>query len=377
METLLLNKSEGPLVSVVIPFYNHVEVTLACLASFARNDPKVSYEVIVIDDASPEDVSRVAAVKWIKYVRNETNLGFLRTCNAAAKIATGKYICFLNNDTEVEAGWLEALVEVAEADPKVGIVGSALIYPDGSLQEAGGVLWSDGDGCNIGRNGKVDDPAFLFTRPVDYCSGASILVPRAVFEQVGYFDERYVPAYCEDSDLAMTMRANGFKVMYEPRSKVVHHEGVSSGTDLGAGIKQYQVDNSIKLREKWKGVLSAHAPHDLDLRFLASTRLAGRPRLLLLSPALGEDYASSRLWGLVKAARQSGCFITWMAFSGVLPAPLVADARRMGIEVYPRYVPTSDDPLTKERLKSAEAIFAWGADALVLAEELSSAYSHL
>ena len=147
--------------------------------------------------------------------------------------ARGDYVLFLNNDTLVTAGWLDALVRCIEEAPHAGLVGAKLIYPDGRLQEAGGIVFADGSGWNYGRFDDPADPRYNFRREADYCSGAAILLRRDLFLQLGRFDARYAPAYYEDTDLAFAVRAAGKKVFYEPRAMVIHFEGITSGTDTG------------------------------------------------------------------------------------------------------------------------------------------------
>lgn len=253
---------EDPMVSVLIPIYGKLEYTLACLDSISKHLPKISFEVLVLDDRSPDDsVEQLRKVKNINVVVNPENLGFTKSCNYGAKHAKGKFLFFLNNDTQVQAGWLDELYKTFNMFPGTGLVGSKLVYPDGSLQEAGGIIWQDGSAWNYGNKQRPDLPAFNYAREVDYVSGAAIMTPTDLFKELGMFDERYAPAYCEDSDFALTVRSAGYRVIYQPLSVVTHYEGVSSGTDVTSGIKSYQVRNSKYMFEKWRDFLATHRPN--------------------------------------------------------------------------------------------------------------------
>ncbi len=145
-------------------------------------------------------------------IRNEENRGFVDACNQGAAVARGKYLVFLNNDTVVLPGWLKGLVETIEANPAIGAVGSMFLYPDGSIQEAGGIVWKNGEAHHYGWGGSPDDLQFNFAREVDYCSAASLLVKSEIFNRLGGFDRRFAPAYYEDVDLCFGVRSLGYKV---------------------------------------------------------------------------------------------------------------------------------------------------------------------
>jgi GT2 family glycosyltransferase len=265
--------SERPRVSVIIPVYGKLEYTLRCLVSIGASREQTSFEIVVVDDASPDTTGEVLSrCPGIRYVRNEQNRGFLDTANRGAAEARGELLLFLNNDTVVLPGWLDRLVETLEQTPDAGLVGSRLVYPDLRLQESGGIVFRDASATNWGHGRDPFNPSYTFLRDTDYVSAASALIPRALFEQIGGLDTRYRPAYYEDTDLAFAVRAAGKRVLVQPASRVVHHEGVTNGTDTAVGPKRHQVENQARFRVKWASVLDAHAPygevsaHELDRR---------------------------------------------------------------------------------------------------------------
>jgi GT2 family glycosyltransferase len=228
-------------ISIIIPVFNQLRFTQACLASLQENQGTERFEVIVVDDCSTDGTAEaVALMPGVVYMRNETNSGFIASCNRGAEKARGNYLTFLNNDTLVRDGWLSALVGTFAEEPQAGIVGSKLVYPDGRLQEAGGIIWQDASGWNYGKFDDASKPEYNYLREVDYCSAAALMIPKALFHDVGGFDSRYAPAYYEDTDLAFKVRRAGYKVLYQPLSEVIHYEGATGGTDLASGTKKYQ-----------------------------------------------------------------------------------------------------------------------------------------
>jgi GT2 family glycosyltransferase len=279
---------EEPLVSIIIPAYNGWQLNYGCVLSIINNTPDIAYEVILADDCST-DKTRICttSIKNIIHVRNAKNLGFLGNCNNAARSAKGKYILFLNNDTEVTPNWLSSLVKLIENNDMIGMVGSKLIYPDGRLQEAGGILWNDGSAWNYGNKQDPDAPEYNYVKEVDYTSGACMLVRKNIWLTIGGFDERYAPAYYEDTDLAFQVRQQGYKVMYQPLSEVIHYEGYSNGTDKSLlkkpqSVKSYQIINHKKFGEKWKDVLlTEHLPNAQNV-FSARDKTIGKKTILVI-----------------------------------------------------------------------------------------------
>jgi GT2 family glycosyltransferase len=248
-----------PTVSIVIPAFNKWEYTFRCLMAVAHHTGDVAYEVIVIDNASTDETAQaLPLLEKVRSERNPANHGFARACNQGARLARGRYIVFLNNDTEPRAGWLSAMVRVADASPEVAVVGNKLLFPDGTIQHAG-VIFGYGVPFPITpfhahyrRPPEVAD-ARVELRAV---TAACMLIRPAVFAKVGGFDEGYVNGY-EDVDLCLKVAMTGAKIVYTPDSVVVHHESVSSGRFACDGA------NIDRLNQRWLGEFGAF---EVDVR---------------------------------------------------------------------------------------------------------------
>ncbi len=336
---LLFPREENPTVSIIIPVYNQIRYTYLCLQSILLHTPDVSYEVIIADDVSSDATKHLGEfAENLVIRRNETNQGFLRNCNQAARAARGRYLMFLNNDTQVTDGWLSSLITLIESDPSIGMAGSKLVYPDGRLQEAGGIIWSDGSGWNYGRMDDPDKAEYNYVKDVDYISGAAILIDADLWKQIGGFDERFAPAYCEDSDLAFEVRKAGYRVVYQPLSKVIHFEGVSNGTDVhGSGLKRYQVENSRKLKEKWseefkRQCVNTGSPNP----FRARERSMGKPVILVVDhyvPTFDKDAGSKTTFQYLKMFLKMGYAVKFLGDNFLREEPYTTVLQQMGVEV--------------------------------------------
>src|SRR5690606_41407681 len=226
--------------------------TVRCLRSIAAHPPAAPVEVIVVDDGSSDDtLALLRRVDGVRLHPRPGNGGFIAACNDGLALARGEYVVFLYNDTVPQPGWLEALLDTFGDHPGTGLAGAQLLYPDGRLQEAGGVVRNDGSAEKLGRLQAAAHPAFGFVRRVDYCSGAALAAPRELLADLGGFDESYSPAFYEDTDLAMRVRARGLEVLCQPASRVVHVEGATAGTDTRRGVKAYQVRNQAHFQSRW------------------------------------------------------------------------------------------------------------------------------
>lgn len=324
-------------VSIVMPAFNNWEFTRNCLLSIHRFNDGIPFEVIVGDNQSTDDTQRLPEFFTnVNYIRNPENLGYIKNVNNAASKARGKYILTLNNDTTVTEGWLINLVKVLEADPGVGLVGSKLVYPNGSLQEAGGIIWNDASGWNFGRTSDPELPQFNYLKESDYISGASNLIRRELWEKLGGLDTRYVPAYFDDSDLAFSIRELGFKVIYQPLSVVVHYEGMAHGTDVTQGTKQYQLINRQKFIEKWKDELANFHFPNAEKVFWARDRSRNKKTILVVDhyvPHFDKDAGSRTTYQLLQLFVQMNYNVKFIGDNFYKHEPYTTILQQMGIEV--------------------------------------------
>jgi GT2 family glycosyltransferase/glycosyltransferase involved in cell wall biosynthesis len=341
-------RSEDPEVSIVIPVYNKWAYTAACLRSLADTSCRAGFEVIVVDDLSTDVTpQRLAAVEGLVSLRNEQNLGFVGSCNRGAEQARGRYIVMLNNDTQVMNGWLDALLETFERFPDTGLAGARLVYPDGTLQEAGGIIFRDGSGWNYGKGDSADRPEYQFSREVDYCSGACIMLPTSLFRELGGFDPHYAPAYYEDTDLAFRIRQRGLRVRLQAAATIVHHEGVTSGTDIGSGTKRYQAVNREKFLQRWQAELAQFPAPIVDpddrgeIRRARDHRLRGRVLVVdAYTPEPDQDSGSLRLRYLMSCLQDLGYGVTFLPDNRAHAGRYTSDLQAAGIEAV--YGPWAD-----------------------------------
>ncbi len=336
-EPFALPVAETPKVSVVIPVHGKLPWTLACLRSIARHGAEATFEVIVVDDASPDDsAGKLRRIDGLRLFENAENLGFVDSCNTGAAAARGDFLLFLNNDTQVTPGWLDTLLDCCLHEPDCGIAGSRLVYPDGRLQEAGGIVFADGTCWNTGRFEDRNDPRYRFRREADYVSGAALMIPRRLFASIGGFDSRYAPAYYEDADLAFSVRAAGRRVIYEPRSLVVHMEGTTAGTDVFVGPKQGQQANRGRFVDTWADALRAQPAPDTPVDAILR---GDRPRILVVDTTVPEparDSGSLRLTAIFHLLHEMGWQVVFLPDDGHADESHVDALGTLGVEVLRR-----------------------------------------
>jgi glycosyltransferase involved in cell wall biosynthesis len=329
---LTVPHSDTPRWSLIIPVYQQHLLTFTCLKSIADTCAGMAIEVIVIDDCSPEPAAEaLRLVTGIRVVRNESNLGFLRNCNKAAAMARGEFVVILNNDLILTGDWLTQMTSVFDRVADTGMVGAKLIYPDGRLQEAGGIVWRDGSAWNVGRGDDPDKPGYSYLREVDYCSGACLLLKRAFWNELGGFDGH--PGLFRRHRSRFRVRQKQRRVIYQPHAVVaIAFEGQNSST--GSGVKRYQVINQKTFAERWSGVLARHRVNGLSPD-LERDRYVQR-RVLVVDACMltpDQDAGSLRMFEMLGIMRDMGCKVTFVADNLEHRQPYVSQIQAMGVEV--------------------------------------------
>jgi GT2 family glycosyltransferase len=240
-------------VSIVIPVRNNLHFTQKCLESIALSPPQVGYEIIVVDNASDDGTHEFLKLKKqygeLDFHRNSIPQNFSASCNQGAHMSMGNYLLFLNNDIEAFPGWLDAMVEVAERQQRIGAVGAKLIYPDGTIQHAGVAFHyfrkiRKYGPYHIFKKLPRSSPAVNKEREFQCVTGACLLTPRELFLGSGSFDERFINCF-EDVDYCLRIREMGYKVIYTPKAELTHYEGQTPGRKDGV------MESDRVLREKW------------------------------------------------------------------------------------------------------------------------------
>lgn len=300
----------APKASIIIPVYNQCAVTQSCLASLQAQRGNIPFEIILVDDASTDhSFEFLSDLNGLRVFQMPQQSGYVNACNFGACQARGEMLVFLNNDTVVQAGWLEALLGTFEHFPNTGLAGAKLLFPNGRLQEAGGQIFSDGSVWNLGRFESAHEPRFNHVREVDYVSGAALAIRKELFDCLKGFDTHFAPGYFEDTDLAMRVRAQGLRVRYQPFACVVHQEGASAGTDTQSGMKAFQLPHQKKFHQRWQKELSKYParPHT-QLESKALWLHSPRKKILVIdehTPRIDSDSGSLRLFHLMTSMKRS------------------------------------------------------------------------
>ena len=335
LEYLDIPTQRKPKVSIIIPAHNKVRVTYYCLCSILVAYNKTSFEVIVVDDGSTDDTNRLEEiVSGIKVVRNTEPQRFIEACNAGAKAARGEYIILLNNDTEVTDGWIDELIDGFNRFPSVGAVGSKLLYPDGKLQGAGGIVWGSGNPWNYGTAQNPWDPRFMYARQVDYICGAALMTTKKIWKEVGGLSDYLKPMYFEDTDFSFKVREAGYKTYYIPSSIVYHHEGLTSGTDTSSGFKRFQEVNRPKFKKTWSKSFSNHRKDGIEPDLEKDRGIVGRALFIdYTTPREDRDAGSYAAIQEIKLVQSLGYKVTFIPKNFEDFGVYTQTLRNMGVEV--------------------------------------------
>ena len=312
-----LPSNNSPEVSIILVLFNRAELTLACLRSIQETHD-AQMEVIIVDNASTDETSLLLGrLRGARIIRNPENRHFLRAVNQAAEQVQGKYILLLNNDAQLQPGAVRALVQTISQTTDIGAVGGKLILLDGSLQEAGNIIWRDGSCLGYGRGDTPFAATYMFRRDVDYCSGGFLLTPRVLWKQLGGFDESFKPAYYEETDYCMRLWERGLRVVYEPEAVVLHYEFGSAQSVLSATELQRAHQRIFAARHR--AALEKHEPPDLNRAIFARMRHSGK-RVLFLDdrpPHLWLGSGFPRANAFLHALLKHHCFVTLYPLAGL------------------------------------------------------------
>jgi len=304
--TITIPSQQAPEISIILVLYNRAALSLQCLYSIMRSDFD-SFEVIIVDNASTDETRRLLKrIRGAQIIQNETNLHFLRACNQASKTTRGKSILFLNNDAQLVAGSISAALRTLNSSNEIGAVGGKIILPDGTLQEAGSLIWQDGSCLGYGRGDSPVAPPYMFKRDVDFCSGAFLLTTRELFLEDAGFDEDYAPAYYEEVDYCVRLWKKGKRVVYDPNAIIFHFEFASSKSQQGA--INLQLEHQKMFREKNADWLQLQQVPDVENILAARVHERnGERRILFFDDrvphlTLGSGFPRSNriLWELVQ-----------------------------------------------------------------------------
>lgn len=233
-----------PKVIIIILNWNGKEDTIECLESL-KHITYPNYEILLVDNGSVDGSVEFFRENYphIEIIANMENMGFAEGNNVAIKKAIAKktnYLLLLNNDTVVDPNFLIELVNVAESNAKIGIVGPTVYNysTKNKIQSAGAILkWNKGKETILRAN-EIDTEVNIEIREVDYVSGCALLAKVEVFEKIGYLNKEYF-AYWEETDWCVRAANASYKVLYVPKAKIWHKGGATS--KKLSGFHEYQM----------------------------------------------------------------------------------------------------------------------------------------
>jgi len=348
--TLELPHADSPEISILVVLFNRAELTLACLRALAENHSERT-EIIIVDNNSRDGTTLLLErLRGVRIIRNDENRNFLLAVNQAAQEARGEYLLLLNNDAQVLPGTIHSALKTIRTAPDIGAVGGRLILLDGTLQEAGSIIWRDGSCLGYGRGDNPFAPMYMFRRDVDYCSGAFLLTPRRVWEELGGFDERLKPAYYEETDYCTRLWERQLRVVYEPNAVLLHYEFASSESMRDATGLHREHQRIFAARHQ--NLLSTRPARDLNSILPARMKDRGR-RVLYIDDRVPHAWLGSgfpRARDILFTLLKQDCFVTVYPLSEFDEDwPSVYTDMPAEIEFMMGYGPTLLEPFLRNR----------------------------
>ncbi len=325
-----------PLVSIVIVIQGEGGTAFACIEGIANHSAGIPIEVLAVCDNPKESVfSALSLVEHLILLGNEGGSNYNSSRNRGMTAASGDYILFLHDDCLATEGWLKSLLEAFDAFDNVGAVGAKFVSPQGLLQQAGATLGADGTGTDLGQGQEPSRPEFNYVKDVDYCSGACILFPRPLLIAIGGFDEGYASAAEADKDICLAVRAQGRRVIYQPKAEVFHYQ--STWPDLPPPNQAAQMLDAGFFANKWQAEL-----HHMPVRGESPVQGSHQETMLrilwieacLLTP--DQDSGSLRTKRLLRLLLQMRCQVSFIPDNPDFDWHYVENLQQMGVEVlYP------------------------------------------
>lgn len=361
---LILPVFDNPLISIIIPSHNKFSYTYNCIYSILKANNIIPFEVIISDNFSDYETKIIK--KFIKniIILHNKKYNYVLNCNKASKIAKGKYILFLNSDNKVTKDWLAYLYNFIETDGNIGMVGSKLIYPNGILLEAGGIVFDNGDCLNYGLGNNAELPEYNYVKEVDYISSDSIITRKSILNKIGGYDERFQSAYYADTDLAFQIRKIGYKVMYQPKSVVIHNKFLKNNKLPNKDVKYHQIFNKNIFVEKWKKELKEQKKQDNI--FIARDRSYNKSRILIIDrfiPNYDKDAGGRCTFMYMNLLKEIGLQVSFIGNDFKKTEPYASKLQQNGIELlYGKIFRNNLENWFKDNLKYFKYVYLQRAD---------------
>ncbi len=327
---------ENPTVSIVIPVHNEWKHTISCLTSLALTSRNISYEIIIVDDSSEDETRSIEfSVQNITVLRNESFEGFFNCCNKAAQKARGKYIIFLNNYINVQYNWLQRLVDTADLDETIGMIGSKVISEKGKLIDGGTIVWRDGTAAHYGLHDDPIKPEYCYKKDVDALLHHCFLVKKNLFMEIGGFDSVDSSFLFAQIDIALKIRGRGQKVVFQPKSVVILKEK-NLGRINNANKSSLRRKARESLIKKWGNEFNSNFMERNQGTFHARDRSGTKKTMVIIDhkiPTFDQDAGSRTMYQYITMFLEFGFNVKFIPYNYQKLEPYASDLENMGVEI--------------------------------------------